>query len=754
MAIKGGKRVTPVTKNGMANGFAFTGDALGGERVTLVDDSGNEILLTGGGVPVDLSNYYTKEETYNKIEVDEMIDTVTSNFTVIGVVETVEDLPTNLTEENQGYIYFVGLPTDTVLEQYVWTGTSWLPIGTNEIDLSNYYTINDVDTLLSYKADITDVYTITQLNTLLNLKADKSNTYTITETDEAIATAVDGIVTDVSLVEKHTVLYDSTTPTPAGKEITLSDDINNYDYIEVIGGYQTGTTISFMQSQKILKEDYLRTDWSTTANQQFMINNSTLSYDRRLSFGITANNKITVGISNLAILVKVIGVKTEDFSNQLSAIDTRVTTLENAPIGTVSSVNTKTGEVVLYGEDILIDNDYYNVPISDALKYLNGNKAEVSSVNLNSMPDFEKPIEPSLLYWDSDNKMKGTELIQRGTDNTQSAQVYTSINKIYGGGAQQEMVFNANKVKGTQFAVVGNGIQVLDSSQDFEVACVLTYNLSAYWSTYPVTIYAKLFKNGVYTGLQETEEVLSNTSDFIKFQDVTKSKIEEFTTINDNDIFTIQTQILDVNGQETGSWAEYIVNAGSNLSFYNRSIVKSGLYIKANSSLGQRAKFLKTGSQVCPRTTTPFANNIISFDTSNAIINDPDNIHYDSATNEIVFNNEFPRAYRVQTVLPMNKVSGGSTTANILLMLAITKDGVQFGNNTNTRTVALINNATRTLEYQGFMQFEEVGEYRVKMLWLDQDTNGTVSHSPSTHTIGDFTYNETGAIEFIEVALT
>ncbi len=46
---KGGMKATPILKNGEANGFSFTSKARGGNKITLVDDNDNELILGGGG---------------------------------------------------------------------------------------------------------------------------------------------------------------------------------------------------------------------------------------------------------------------------------------------------------------------------------------------------------------------------------------------------------------------------------------------------------------------------------------------------------------------------------------------------------------------------------------------------------------------------------------------------------------------------------------------------------------------------------
>ncbi len=47
--MSGGRKVTPINVDGSPNGWAFTGEAKGGNRITLVDDNGTPISISGGG---------------------------------------------------------------------------------------------------------------------------------------------------------------------------------------------------------------------------------------------------------------------------------------------------------------------------------------------------------------------------------------------------------------------------------------------------------------------------------------------------------------------------------------------------------------------------------------------------------------------------------------------------------------------------------------------------------------------------------
>lgn len=103
--------------------------------------------------PIDLSDYYTKEET------DEAISTAIAGlgtvFALKGRVDTTADLPS--TGNNVGDVYLVGLTTASEFEEYYWTGTFWDYMGkTGTVDLSNYYTKSETDTLLSGKVDVVE----------------------------------------------------------------------------------------------------------------------------------------------------------------------------------------------------------------------------------------------------------------------------------------------------------------------------------------------------------------------------------------------------------------------------------------------------------------------------------------------------------------------------------------------------------------------------------------------------------------------
>lgn len=107
----------------------------------------------------DLVNYYLKSETYTRSEIEALVGQITS-FEVVATLP-VSDIKTNV-------IYLlgpIGSGADRY-EEYIYSNNAWVKIGETSIDLSNYVTVNTLNTALSF-------YTTTfDLNLLLQGKQD------------------------------------------------------------------------------------------------------------------------------------------------------------------------------------------------------------------------------------------------------------------------------------------------------------------------------------------------------------------------------------------------------------------------------------------------------------------------------------------------------------------------------------------------------------------------------------------------------
>ena len=94
----------------------------------------------------NLTNYYLKTQTYTQTEVNDLISHLASL-----TVEIVETLPTE--DISTSTIYLVNVTGTTNYEQWMYINSTWSNIGNTSVDLSNYYTKTQTDTLLADKVD-------------------------------------------------------------------------------------------------------------------------------------------------------------------------------------------------------------------------------------------------------------------------------------------------------------------------------------------------------------------------------------------------------------------------------------------------------------------------------------------------------------------------------------------------------------------------------------------------------------------------
>lgn len=94
----------------------------------------------------NLTNYYLKTQTYTQTEVNDLISHLASL-----TVEIVETLPTQ--DISTSTIYLINVTGTTNYEQWMYINSTWSNIGNTSVDLSNYYTKTQTDTLLADKVD-------------------------------------------------------------------------------------------------------------------------------------------------------------------------------------------------------------------------------------------------------------------------------------------------------------------------------------------------------------------------------------------------------------------------------------------------------------------------------------------------------------------------------------------------------------------------------------------------------------------------
>ena len=94
----------------------------------------------------NLTNYYLKTQTYTQTEVNDLISHLASL-----TVEIVETLPTQ--DISTTTIYLVNVPDTTNYAQWMYINNAWANLGSTSVDLSNYYTKAQANTLLDSKVD-------------------------------------------------------------------------------------------------------------------------------------------------------------------------------------------------------------------------------------------------------------------------------------------------------------------------------------------------------------------------------------------------------------------------------------------------------------------------------------------------------------------------------------------------------------------------------------------------------------------------
>lgn len=143
---------TQNSNNPVKSGGIYT--ALAGKQNTLTFDStptagsNNPVISAGIASALNLkANLTALADYYNKTEVNELIAAINSLK-----YEIVETLP--VTDIDTHTIYLV--PDDqaqNVYEEYLYINNEWASLGSTDIDLSDYYTKTQADTLLDAKQD-------------------------------------------------------------------------------------------------------------------------------------------------------------------------------------------------------------------------------------------------------------------------------------------------------------------------------------------------------------------------------------------------------------------------------------------------------------------------------------------------------------------------------------------------------------------------------------------------------------------------
>lgn len=137
----------PVTSNGVYDALLLKVATITLNGVQHTPLNGDVALTVIDNTVNNLINYYKKTETYTKQEVDDIIGALSHvSF------EIVASLPTSDISTSTIYLVLVSGSTNNYM-QYMYINNAWAELGSTEVDLTNYYTKTQVDTLLDAKQD-------------------------------------------------------------------------------------------------------------------------------------------------------------------------------------------------------------------------------------------------------------------------------------------------------------------------------------------------------------------------------------------------------------------------------------------------------------------------------------------------------------------------------------------------------------------------------------------------------------------------
>lgn len=126
--------------------------------------------------------YYTKQETYSKTEINNTFLNYYTKTEVDGIITllpkmkrlVVNSLPTENIDPETIYMVPTGTDTGNIYTEYLYINGNWERFGTQDVDLSGYETIADIE---PYKTKVDGIEAGAQVNTITGVKGDSESTY-------------------------------------------------------------------------------------------------------------------------------------------------------------------------------------------------------------------------------------------------------------------------------------------------------------------------------------------------------------------------------------------------------------------------------------------------------------------------------------------------------------------------------------------------------------------------------------------------
>ena len=231
----------------------------------------------------NLTNYYTKTNTYTKTEIDNLISAISTLD-----IEVVQTLPTQDISTTTIYLVPKTPSTNDAYDEYIYVNNSWEHIGSTEVDLSNYYTKTQTDGLLNNKANTTDVQNNKNLTKgieyIVGTQAEATNQWTGVSTDTGCSSG--------TIYTGKTIIYhlpQAGTSSAAKLNLTLPDGTTT-GALNIYRLTNSTVTTTFASGCDILMV-FDGTQWKVNAYVD--TNTNTIGYQLRTNSGIFKNGSST-----------------------------------------------------------------------------------------------------------------------------------------------------------------------------------------------------------------------------------------------------------------------------------------------------------------------------------------------------------------------------------------------------------------------------------------------------------------------------
>ena len=107
------------------------------------------IYLMVNGTKI-VEEYDSEQEVQDKVQ--EITENINSGSTTPKFnIKVVDELPTTNISETTIYLLRTGDEEDNMYSEYIYVNNDWELLGTQKLDLSNYYTKQEIDTMLQWK---------------------------------------------------------------------------------------------------------------------------------------------------------------------------------------------------------------------------------------------------------------------------------------------------------------------------------------------------------------------------------------------------------------------------------------------------------------------------------------------------------------------------------------------------------------------------------------------------------------------------